>query len=89
MKQHYSLLVLLLVFLSSCVVIVDSTNANFQDELYYSSEEYALEDAKDEVAYQQYLKENEVEEEALHTKKNCMKNSLIMRTVTIIITHRV
>ena len=65
MKQHYSLLVLLLVFLSSCVVIVDSTNANFQDELYYSSEEYALEDAKDEVAYQQYLKENEVEEESI------------------------
>jgi hypothetical protein len=65
MKQHYSLLVLLLVFLSSCVVIVDSTNANFQDELYYSSEEYAVEDAKDEVAYQQYLKENEVEEESI------------------------
>ena len=61
----FSLLVLLLVFLSSCVVIVDSTNANFQDELYYSSEEYALEDAKDEVAYQQYLKENEVEEESI------------------------
>lgn len=44
-------------------MVLDSTSAHFQDELYYSANEYAEEDAKDEAAYQSYLQEMSEEEE--------------------------
>ena len=50
-------------------MVVDSTSSHFQDELYYSANEYAEEDAKDEAAYQAYLKDNNEEEEVLHDEE--------------------
>ncbi len=50
-------------------MVVDSTSSHFQDELYYSANEYAEEDAKDEAAYQDYLKENNKEEDFFHDEK--------------------
>ena len=67
MKQYYLITVLTAFLLSSCVVVVDSTSSHFQDELYYSANEYAEEDAKDEAAYQAFLQENN--EEVLHDEE--------------------
>ena len=50
---------------------------HFHDELYYSANEYAEEDAKDEAAYQAFLQEYNQEEESC-MMKNCTKKSLIM-----------
>ena len=47
MKHHYFIPVLIAFFLNSCVVVVDSTSSHFQDELYYSANEYAEEDDLD------------------------------------------
>ena len=69
MKYHYFIHVLIAFSLCSCVVVVDSTSSHFQDELYYSVNEYAAEDAKDEAAYQAYLQENNEEEELSHDEQ--------------------
>ena len=69
MKNYYFIPVLIAISISSCVVVVDSTSSHFQDELYYSANEYAEEDAKDEAAYQAYLQENNKEEEASNDLK--------------------
>tara|TARA_B100000900_G_scaffold381246_1_gene367550 strand:+ start:1875 stop:2855 length:981 start_codon:yes stop_codon:yes gene_type:complete len=69
MKHHYFVPILIAFSLSSCIVVVDSTSSHFQDELYYSANEYAEEDAKDEAAYQDYLKENNKEEDFFHDEK--------------------
>ena len=50
-------------------MVVDSTSSHFHDELYYSANEYAEEDAKDKAAYQAFLQENNVEEEVLHDEE--------------------
>ena len=69
MKHYYFIPILIAFSLSSCVVVVDSTSSHFQDELYYSANQYAEEDAKDEAAYQAYLQENNEEQELLYDEE--------------------
>ena len=60
-------------FFNSCSLLDESINS-FNDELYYSPDQYTKEEQKDIVEYQQYLEENQLENDTLVLNNNYQNN---------------
>lgn len=70
MKKSFIVVSFFAFLLSSCVITIDGTTSRFNDEIYYSADEYAEVDAQEEAEWQQYqedhpeeFEESEVQQE--------------------------